>query len=873
MSESLNFRVSSGIKDLVGKDLITDDFIAVYELVKNSYDAYATDVVITFEEDKIIIADNGKGMSLQDINDKWLFLAYSAKKDGTEDSEIRKKSYRDLIKEKRHYAGAKGVGRFSVDRLGKELILTTKTEDTDSIEQININWELFNNQNKEFEKVKINHESLVSYNSGFPKGKKHGVILEINKISKWDREKILRLKHSLEKLINPFSNSDKFNIKIVCQSELRNDSEGIYTTGPHKGKSFYNRDKVNGVIKNAILGVLDIKTTQISVTIKNGLIDTKIIDRSELIYHIQEDSSIFSLIDDLKIDLYYLNRAAKINFKKLMGIEPKNFGSIMLFKNGFRVLPYGKNDDDSWGLNVKAQQGFGRFLSTRELFGRVDITTENVDEFKEVSSRDGGLVKTRGSNELFETFNSVLKRLERYVVGVLWGEGFRTKEYFGKKGEVDAEVEKHRNLLGKDKDYDTFEIAKKNIGSGLDFVQIIKSLSSNKDIKIIDFNKDFIENINTKIDEIQPKFVSDINKIIQETSDPKFAESLRRTEQIIKKELERAEQEREEEERRRIKAEQEKEIAEQERQIAEQEKKKEEKRRIKAEQEREEKERQRVKAEQKRIIAELATERKEKERLQAENAKLKAENKAREEELARKKAERIVEKRTQQVSRYKASESIEYKDLRDSNHIIGVYSDDISKKILLLKRKIDKGTNILNKDLLNFIQGISLANEKISTITRFTTKSNFLKASLESNENIVLFISDYIKNIYSVLHSINIELINNNLRFNKIFKPIELTTAIDNILSNSRRKHASKVFFEFNLIDELLEIRIRDVGNKLSREITDYNLIFEEGITTTRGAGLGLNHVKRLVENDLRGTIEYNPEYKNGFELILKLKK
>lgn len=82
MSDTLEFKVGSYLKNIIGRDLITDDYIAVFELVKNSYDAHAKNVVITFEDDKIIIADNGKGMSLKDLVDKWLFVAYSAKEDG-----------------------------------------------------------------------------------------------------------------------------------------------------------------------------------------------------------------------------------------------------------------------------------------------------------------------------------------------------------------------------------------------------------------------------------------------------------------------------------------------------------------------------------------------------------------------------------------------------------------------------------------------------------------------------------------------------------------------------------------------------------------------------------------------------------------------
>ena len=53
MKKEMQFKISSALKDIIGRDLINDDFIAIFELVKNSYDAYATKVKISFN---IIIA-------------------------------------------------------------------------------------------------------------------------------------------------------------------------------------------------------------------------------------------------------------------------------------------------------------------------------------------------------------------------------------------------------------------------------------------------------------------------------------------------------------------------------------------------------------------------------------------------------------------------------------------------------------------------------------------------------------------------------------------------------------------------------------------------------------------------------------------------
>jgi DNA mismatch repair ATPase MutL len=81
MKNQLQFKISAALKSIIGRDLINDDFIAVFELVKNAYDAHASHVEIIFEKTKdtftkITIMDNGKGMNYDDLINKWLFVAY-----------------------------------------------------------------------------------------------------------------------------------------------------------------------------------------------------------------------------------------------------------------------------------------------------------------------------------------------------------------------------------------------------------------------------------------------------------------------------------------------------------------------------------------------------------------------------------------------------------------------------------------------------------------------------------------------------------------------------------------------------------------------------------------------------------------------------
>src|SRR4051812_5153507 len=76
----LYFDVSAGLKRVLGRELITNDEVAIFEMVKNSFDAAARDVHIYFGDDRVVIADNGSGMTYEDLTAKWLFVAYSAKR-------------------------------------------------------------------------------------------------------------------------------------------------------------------------------------------------------------------------------------------------------------------------------------------------------------------------------------------------------------------------------------------------------------------------------------------------------------------------------------------------------------------------------------------------------------------------------------------------------------------------------------------------------------------------------------------------------------------------------------------------------------------------------------------------------------------------
>lgn len=481
------FKVSSKLKQIIGRDLITNDFVAVFELVKNAFDAYASRVDILFEFDRILIADNGKGMTEKELQEKWLFVAYSAKNDGSEDTDLSS-DYRSRIRVGRAPAGNKGVGRFSCDRLGSQLNLQTRSEraKTAKAEVLNLNWDKFEEDAKaEFINIPIQATFLKQYEvpSGIPTSP-HGTILEINKLrepEEWGRDKLLQLKAQLAKLITPFEDkSRKFSIIFHAKHEASSDTEikkAIRKETDDSKRDQLSQQLVNGPVENPIFVALLQKTTSIKVEIVAGKkIRTKLIDRGELVYELQE-SNPFEELDGANYvcEVFYLNLAAKLTFAKRMGIDSANFGSVFLFRNGFRVFPIGELGDDTFGINLRKQQGYNRFLGTRDIIGHISVEG-NEKKFREASSRDRGLIQTPAYSQLLSCFQKfAFRRLERYVVDVTW-------------------------LDPLDKNRDTITgLLQKNIAKG-SAIKLISNLVDSADVEVLSYSKNLVQIIDRKVD-------------------------------------------------------------------------------------------------------------------------------------------------------------------------------------------------------------------------------------------------------------------------------------------------------------------------------------------------------------------------------------
>ncbi len=506
MAKKLQFRVSAALKSVIGRDLITNDFVAIFELVKNSIDAGATKIAVVFELEAgmnscIRVVDNGKGMSFEDIKEKWLFLAYSAKKEGTEDSQSKV------------YAGNKGVGRFSCDRLGGRLELQSKTKKIPEISVVTVDWNDFERSAEDlFSKIDVVYDTSDEFDlppEFVPR--QSGVAIKISELrdaDSWTRNKLLVLKSSLSKLINPFGNEgDKFTIEVRCDRESPTDQEAIRNADEADDAP----QLVNGIVRNSILATLEGKTTWLEAKIeKDGFLYSTLHDRGELIYRVRErlHSELQALLSsEFSADLYFLNMKAKFSFKKAMSVRSRDFGSVFLFRNGFRVFPVGDPTDDYWGLDRRRSQGTRRFLGNRDLMGKVNVWGSE-DHFKESSSRDKGLVDTRAARALHSCLLNCVKKLERYVVGVSWMD------------QLDKEFETSERMFLD--------------GNRMRIIELIGDLSSSKEIEVLEYNKELIRILSEKAEGFEPS-LSTLRQIATRLGDDDLAKEVKRAESALKR--------------------------------------------------------------------------------------------------------------------------------------------------------------------------------------------------------------------------------------------------------------------------------------------------------------------------------------------------
>jgi signal transduction histidine kinase len=233
-------------------------------------------------------------------------------------------------------------------------------------------------------------------------------------------------------------------------------------------------------------------------------------------------------------------------------------------------------------------------------------------------------------------------------------------------------------------------------------------------------------------------------------------------------------------------------------------------------------------------------------------------------------------KKDEQIYLLQSLQTLDENELINLQHHIGLYAHDIEGMLISFKRRYNKSKTLDENNVFKLIDRLTLSNKKILAINKLVTKKGFLNDSEEKEGDLIRFIYEYIHDIYIVDDSkINIQINTYNVKYETIYSPFEFSIILDNLIQNAKKINKDrKILITINITinNGFLEIEFYDNGKGLDENIKNPFNIFEQGFTTSNGSGLGLYHVKDIL-NKYYFDICVDIEYKDGFKLLITSQK
>jgi len=385
----IRFSVDAGIINRLGKELVARQETAVSELVKNAYDADADEVELVFKDawdegGTLHIKDNGLGMNREALINGFMRLSSADKIHNPVSPRY-----------KRMRAGKKGIGRFATQRLGSRLTIITQTLEMDTAIKVTIDWDTF--------ETDLDLSAVTSSIESIPKIKEEGTDLIIEDLREgWSDAMIRRVYRYTSDLLQPFPLSQKRKDEEDAKTDPGFKSS--YYRHDEDDKPYLIIDEQNAFFGHALAEIEGVvsETGQAHWSLKSDKLN---FPKDSFPIGKGKENKNFEYLKDVYFKVYYF-----IFDTSLLSSHVGSFirevanekGGIRIYRNGFRVLPYGEKLNDWLGLDEStARRVFLTPHRNINFFGFVELIDETGELFDETSSREG-LIDNEAFKELIE---------------------------------------------------------------------------------------------------------------------------------------------------------------------------------------------------------------------------------------------------------------------------------------------------------------------------------------------------------------------------------------------------------------------------------------------------------------------------------------
>jgi signal transduction histidine kinase len=221
----------------------------------------------------------------------------------------------------------------------------------------------------------------------------------------------------------------------------------------------------------------------------------------------------------------------------------------------------------------------------------------------------------------------------------------------------------------------------------------------------------------------------------------------------------------------------------------------------------------------------------------------------------------------------KSATTNKVENLLGASHLARINSLTIKNEIKNLFNYVKRNNLDMPDQVIEKLAQFDLITQRIISLLECAEDANFSTKSDIMTGDICLFTEEYIKNFYSNVEDGVKVTVRNNVEevVETNFKPSNISIIFDNLISNSDKAEAQNAQLTIKKNGKYIEMIFTDDGQGIDKTITNPDILFELGITTTRGSGIGLYHIKKIIE-EMNGTVYINKAINKGFEIGMRVK-